>query len=95
MTEENRTLDDKFALRLPKTLKEKIAEQAKLNNRSTNAEMVARLERTIAEDVERESGGTWIAKAKNAATASNHNKLFEIERRVAAIEALLKKQRLL
>lgn len=50
MTEENRTLDDKFALRLPKTLKEQIAEQAKLNNRSTNAEMVARLEASLVPD---------------------------------------------
>ena len=53
MTEENRRLDDKFALRLPKTLKEQIAALAISNNRSTNAEMVARLERTIAEDKER------------------------------------------
>src|SRR5690606_4562350 len=50
MTEENRRLDDKFALRLPKWVKQEIAEQAITNNRSTNAEMVARLERTIAED---------------------------------------------
>lgn len=50
MAEENRTLDDKFALRLPKTLKEQIAEQAKLNNRSTNAEMVARLEASLVPD---------------------------------------------
>jgi len=50
MTEENRRLDDKFALRLPKALKEQIAAQAMLNNRSTNAEMVARLEASLVPD---------------------------------------------
>ncbi|AUC08907.1 Arc family DNA-binding protein [Agrobacterium sp. 33MFTa1.1] len=56
MTEENRTLDDKFALRLPKTLKAQIAKQAKLNNRSTNAEMVARLEASLVPDFTKPAG---------------------------------------
>ncbi|KVK48238.1 hypothetical protein BCY90_03150 [Agrobacterium deltaense] len=56
MTEENRTLDDKFALRLPKMLKAQIAEQAKLNNRSTNAEMVARLEASLVPDFTKPAG---------------------------------------
>lgn len=57
MTEENRRLDDKFALRLPRALKEQIAAQATLNNRSTNAEMVARLEASLVPDFTRP--GDW------------------------------------
>lgn len=51
MSETNRRLMDKFALRLPDGLRDKLAERARENNRSTNAEIVARLERSIADDV--------------------------------------------
>lgn len=44
MSEDGRRLTDKFALRLPDGLKDRLAEIAQQNKRSTNAEIVARLE---------------------------------------------------
>lgn len=40
---------DQFVVRLPDGMRERIAEQAKANNRSMNAEIVARLEWTFGE----------------------------------------------
>ena len=45
MTEDqNRTLQDKFMLRLPDGMRERIREAAEQNKRSMNAEIIARLE---------------------------------------------------
>jgi hypothetical protein len=41
--------DPQYKLRLPLELKEKIAESAKTHNRSMNADMVARLEKSFTE----------------------------------------------
>lgn len=41
---ENRALNDKFMLRLPDGMRDRIKEAAEANNRSMNAEIVARLE---------------------------------------------------
>lgn len=49
MAEENRRLKDKIALRLPEGMRDRIATLAERNNRSTNAEIVARLERSFEE----------------------------------------------
>ncbi|MFZ3286539.1 MAG: Arc family DNA-binding protein [Telluria sp.] len=42
---------DRFIVRLPGGMRETIAVLAKKNNRSMNAEIVARLERTLSEDI--------------------------------------------
>ena len=49
--DENRRFTDKFALRLPAGLRDQLGRAAVANNRSTNAEIVARLEQSLREDV--------------------------------------------
>lgn len=41
---------DKYIVRFPEGMRDRIAEAAKSNNRSMNAEIVARLERSLADD---------------------------------------------
>jgi len=41
---------DKFVVRLPRPLKEKISRNARINRRSVNSEMVVRLENSIAQN---------------------------------------------
>lgn len=43
---------DKFMLRLPDGMRDRIAELAKKNNRSMNSEIIARLEQSIDEDTQ-------------------------------------------
>ena len=47
MTIENRSLQDKFMLRLPDGMRERLKAAAAENNRSLNAEIVSRLELTL------------------------------------------------
>ncbi|OYX13712.1 MAG: hypothetical protein B7Z15_06350 [Rhizobiales bacterium 32-66-8] len=47
MTTENRSLQDKFMLRLPDGMRERLKAVAAENNRSLNAEIVSRLEMTL------------------------------------------------
>ncbi len=42
-------IDPKFMLRLPEELRDRIKDQAAANNRSMNAEIIARLERSFDE----------------------------------------------
>lgn len=51
---ENRTLTEKFMLRLPDGMRERIKVEAERNNRSMNAEIVARLEATLGEGLTKE-----------------------------------------
>lgn len=55
MADENRKFSDKIALRLPDGMRDRIAALAERNNRSTNAEIVARLERSL--DLEGDAAG--------------------------------------
>lgn len=43
-------MQDRFIVRLPDGMRDKIAELAKQNSRSMNAEIVARLERTFSQE---------------------------------------------
>jgi len=71
-------------IRLPDDVKAKLKAYAEENRRSMNAEIVARLERTIAEDDERGSGGTtWLAKAKANSIASFEERLAKLENEFA------------
>lgn len=56
MADENRKFSDKIALRLPEGMRDRLAVIAERNKRSTNAEIVARLERSL--DLETETAGT-------------------------------------
>lgn len=56
MVDAARRTPEKFALRLPEGMREKIARIAEANNRSSNAEIVARLEESLANDVVRQIG---------------------------------------
>ena len=47
VAEENRRFADKFALRMPDGMRDQIAAVAEANNRSMNAEIVARLEASL------------------------------------------------
>ncbi len=49
MSEENRALTDKFMLRLPDGMRDRLKHEAVLNKRSLNAEIIARLEQTLTE----------------------------------------------
>jgi len=82
-------------IRLPDDVKATLKARADENRRSMNAEIVARLERTIAEDVERmgkalkaiqASPAIRMEKLLIAAEARLENRLEELERRIAAIE---------
>lgn len=48
--DQNRTLQDKFMLRMPDGMRDRLKDEAASNNRSLNAEIVARLERTLDPD---------------------------------------------
>ncbi len=48
--DQNRTLNDKFMLRLPDGMRDKIKASAELNGRSMNGEIVDRLEETFRQD---------------------------------------------
>lgn len=50
MAEENRRFGEKFALRMPDGMRDRIAKVAEANNRSMNAEIVARLDASFAQD---------------------------------------------
>ena len=53
---------DQFVVRYPDGMREKIAQMAKLNGRSINAEIIARLEKSIAGDEVLEKLESSIAK---------------------------------
>lgn len=93
MTDENRRFTDKFALRLPDGLRDVLAAKAKENNRSTNAEIVARLERSIQEETEHPQGGlAFVKTVRQAAAKTDSNRLAEIESRLSELEnSILKK----
>ena len=52
---ENRALNDKFMLRLPEGMRERIRAEAEANNRSMNSEIVARLEASLSGKIETEA----------------------------------------
>lgn len=72
---------DKFMLRLPDGMRERIAEAAKENNRSMNSEIVARLERSFNVVVEFQTP---------EAAAGHAVKVFEAELKKGVGEAIKK-----
>lgn len=74
-------------IRLPVELRRQIEGAAEENHRKMNAEIIARLERTFAEDAERSSGGTtFVAKAKANSMASFEDRLAKLESKVKELE---------
>lgn len=49
---ENRTMKEQFMLRLPEGMRERIKEEAQINRRSMNAEIVVQLERALFDPME-------------------------------------------
>lgn len=81
--------DPLMRIRLPDELKAKVKDLADENHRSMNAEIVARLERTIAEDDPRggmRPGFGFIRKAKENATARAALPVHDAEKRISALE---------
>lgn len=80
----NRPELDKFILRLPDGMRDLIAEEAKANNRSMNAEVVSRLQASF------EKGETGTGGSPNAVARMLDNRLKKLEgtldKRLAAIE---------
>lgn len=62
---------EKYLIRFPEGMRERLAETAKANNRSMNAEIVARLERSLADD----------ERAREPAYEIDPEELAEIERK--------------
>lgn len=62
---------EKYLIRFPDGMRARVAEAAKANNRSMNAEIVARLEASLAQDAYRQS------------IAPDPEEIAEIERRAA------------
>ena len=84
-------------IRVSAFLRGQIEEAARLNNRTMNAEIIARLEWTFSQDYDPnvfEKGGatkpwSWVAKARaiqNQQADEVENRLNALERRVAFIE---------
>lgn len=66
-------LADQFVLRLPDGMRDRIAAEAKTNNRSMNAEIVARLERSLYPASDEESAMAAIR------TLMEHGKKYEMD----------------
>ncbi|WP_162009769.1 Arc family DNA-binding protein [Methylocystis heyeri] len=96
MAKETRTLPEKFALRLPEGWLAKLGASAEANRRSTNAEIVARLEQSFqnenqpAQDEDREER---LAMAEVHAEVAIEiadqlsSDIDDLKKRVAALEA--------
>lgn len=68
--------DPKFMLRLPGDMRDRIAEAAKANNRSMNAEIVARLEATFSGGIS--AAGALMGLAVRALSLLEPNKLESV-----------------
>jgi hypothetical protein len=89
---------DKFVVRLPDGMRERIAEVSKGNHRSMNSEIIARLERTLKEDgVGDESDDTIAEKLLDANQMADlldrslASRIFQLENELAAAHAELAK----
>jgi hypothetical protein len=80
MTDENRRLADKIALRLPNGMREQIAALAERNNRSTNSEIVARLQWTLDQD-------QFHVAPTGRPPVSQEDVILAIEQRVSELES--------
>lgn len=81
----SRTLD-KVIVRLPDGMRDRIAEAAKANNRSMNAEIVARLEMTFAIDDRRADSEAQMMLQREAML---DNRIAAIEEVIDTLQALL------
>lgn len=94
MADENRKFSDKIALRLPDGMRDRIAAVAERNNRSTNAEIVARLERSLeVEDAPPEAAGSSVRgeietlraqiRMEGIQRQSLEARIFELEKKIS------------
>lgn len=73
--------DPHFRLRVPPGLRERIADEAKRNNRSMNAEIVARLEKSFTESPISKEAREWVQEMIEVTMKSLVIKANSIERR--------------
>lgn len=81
---ENRTLQDKFMLRLPDGMRDRLKAAAEANNRSLNAEIITRLGRTLSSEGSNSTARQGVALLSHKATAL----MRQIETLQRMIEAL-------
>lgn len=67
-------------VRLSASLRQKIEQAAKANNRTLNAEIAVRLEQSFAPKRE------WLSKAKESSIIQMEKRLIDIEARLQALE---------
>ena len=82
---ENRTLSDKFMLRLPDGMRARIKAAAKAANRSMNAEIVAALEEKFPPPLVRQKA---LLDLLADATAANREHLVELANRVLVSDGI-------
>lgn len=79
-------------VRLSALLRQQVEEAARANNRTLNAEIVSRLERSFREDAEvSDKGMEFLQTAKKNARAAYDERFENHEGRIAKLEALLPK----
>jgi predicted transcriptional regulator len=84
---------DKFVLRLPDGMRERIQEIARANHRSMNSEMIARLERSIAEETGEEVVPTECdQKMADLLDRSMASRIFQLEKELEEAHAKLRAQ---
>lgn len=92
---------DKFVVRLPDGMRERISEVSRNNHRSMNSEIIARLERTLLEDGETPTGteldelsppvGTETEQLADLIDRSLASRIVQLERELAEANAKLRK----
>lgn len=81
--DQNRTLQDKFMLRFPDGMRERLKEEAAKNNRSMNAEIIYRLQTTLDMDA-------YVPQV-NAQIEPPDEALHRVHNLLREVEALLSK----
>lgn len=76
---------DRYIVRLPAGMRDEIARAAKINNRSMNAEMVARLQETFAADKRSKSAAAKLLRTTPQGDPLE-SKVSDLESRLAKLE---------
>lgn len=76
---------DRFIVRLPHGMRDRLAKSADANNRSMNAELVSRLEESFAGDARSKAAAAKLLRTAPSGT-SLEGRVAELEKRVAKLE---------
>lgn len=83
MSDDKKLLTDKFALRLPEGMRDQLSRIADANKRSTNAEIIARLEWSLEEEA-KGATGVLVERGGGGAVADLQRQIDKIMRILAA-----------